>query len=292
MISQRPISPSCSSHCAKAFTILEILVAITILSVMMVFMFTLLDRSIAAWEIGNRRVEAAQATRIGLNRMASDFEYAFAGIGVAPNLPGNGTFTNVAPVLAVDNASASVPGTTQISSAAGSDQIFFIGTSGNITQDVFEKLGYVCAVVTNPGGYDMAAPGKYYLFRRSGGPDFHLRQTNASFPLNQQNFNYVPIMDNCVRMTLQYASTNTGAFAFSDNWNSTTNLPAGVLVTLVMIDSRAANKISQSKKTTPLTSQEIESITNLTMQPPSPEAAVLRRGATTVRRFIPFQNSR
>jgi hypothetical protein len=258
----------------------------------MVFMFSLLDRAITTWEIGNRRMEAAQMARVGLSRMASDLEYAFAGIGVAPNLSGAGNFTNVSPLLASNNPSSSrIPGQSELTSAPGSDQLFFIGTSGDQTDDIFQKLGYVCALVSDSTGYEFAAARKYYLFRRSGGSDFHLRQTNQLPDLDSNDPTYIPLVDNCVRMELQYASTNSGSLSFSDTWTSTTSLPAGVLVTLVMIDSKAAAKITQMKGTTPLTIQEIDSITNLSITPPTPEAAILRRGSATLRRFIPFQNS-
>jgi type II secretory pathway pseudopilin PulG len=278
---------------SSAFTLLEILVAVTVLSLMMVFMFALLDRAISTWEIGNRRMEAAQMARVGLNRIANDFEYAFAGIGVAPNLSGAGNFTNVSPFVAYNNPSTDVPGVLprDLVPAPGSDQLFFIGTSGDIDEDVFKKLGYVCAFVRNPAGYDFAAGGKYYLFRRSGGSDFHLRQTTTPLPLTTQNFDYIPIVDNCVRLELQYASTNNGNLRFSDTWTSTTSLPAGVLVTLVLIDSKAAAKITKSRGTRrPLSAPEIDSITNLSMNPPSSDAALARRGSVTLRRFIPFQN--
>jgi prepilin-type N-terminal cleavage/methylation domain-containing protein len=285
-VAKQPSPPS-------AFTLLEVLVAMAVLSMMMVFMFTLLDRAISTWEIGNRQMEAAQMARVGLNRMASDIEYAFAGVGIAPDLTGSGNFTNVAPFLSSNNPSPNVPGVQagNLASSPGSDQIYFIGTSGDPTDDIFEKLGYLSAMVINPNGYSFAAGGKYYLFRRSAGDDFHLRNTSSSFPLGGQGAQFIPMVDNCVRMEIQYAATNTGSLTFSDTWASTTNLPAGILVTLVMIDSKAAAKITQMKGTTPLTIQEIDSITNLSVTPPSPEAAILRRGSTTLRRFIPFQNS-
>jgi prepilin-type N-terminal cleavage/methylation domain-containing protein len=281
---------------AAGFTLLEILVAVTVLSMMMVFMFTLLGHAISTWEIGNRRMEAAQMARVGLNRMASDLEYAFAGVAVAPNLSGSDSFTNISPIAAFNNASPSIPGVGagNLASSPGSDQIYFIGTSGDPSNDVFQKLGYVCALVTNPDGYDFAAPLKYYLFRRSrggAGDDFHLRNTSTSLSLGGSGAQFVPLVDNCVRMELQYASTNSGSLAFSDTWTSTTSLPAGILVTLVMIDSKAATKISQSKGTSPLTAEEIDSITNFSLIPPTPEAAILRRGSATMRRFIPFHNS-
>ena len=52
-----------SVRCQPAFTLLEMMVAIAVLSLMMVFMFGILGQAISGWEAGGRRMESAQAAQ-------------------------------------------------------------------------------------------------------------------------------------------------------------------------------------------------------------------------------------
>jgi uncharacterized protein (TIGR02599 family) len=60
----------------RGFSLLEVLVAMAVLSVMMVFLFNLVAQTMRAWEIGNKQVEATQVARIGLDVMAQNLQSA------------------------------------------------------------------------------------------------------------------------------------------------------------------------------------------------------------------------
>ena len=81
---------------SAAFTLLEVLVATAVLALMMAFLFNLLGSSAKLWEIGNKKMEAAQAARVGLNFMASDLKNAFAGNMTSFTSTGNSTY-NITP---------------------------------------------------------------------------------------------------------------------------------------------------------------------------------------------------
>jgi hypothetical protein len=90
------------------------------------------------------------------------------------------------------------------------------------------------------------AGNKYYLVRKSStaaNANFYLRD-NATTEFADKSDALVPIIENCVRMEFSYANTNSGAVVFTNTWASQTNLPAGVLVSVWVLDSRAAEKFS------------------------------------------------
>ena len=63
---------SCSS--SPSFTLVEILVATAILSILMAIMFGILQQTSAGWQAANRRVEASQVARLAMDQIASDLE--------------------------------------------------------------------------------------------------------------------------------------------------------------------------------------------------------------------------
>ena len=280
---------------------MELLVAMTILALMLVFMFNLVGRAISAWEVGNRRIEAAQAARIGLNRMATDLQFAISTSTNATALNGNSVITNIAPFLFVTNANS--PGGLSMANISvapqTSDQIFSVVASSDPDRP-FNEIAYYCVFINNTNGaVSMSGPG-YYLIRQAGGSrDFYYRNTGANTPTNWISVSSQlaidvthPIIDNCVRLRLRPAVPGANGLIYQSNWTSRTNLPAAIFAEITVVDSKTMAKINRIKGTSPLTVQELDSITNTNSAPNGTVESLLRQGAVTMQRLIPLHNSR
>jgi prepilin-type N-terminal cleavage/methylation domain-containing protein len=275
-----------------AFSLIEILVAMAILTMLMAFMFALLGSTIRLWEQGNNQVEAAQAARIGLNRLAEDIQNALAA-SVASERPGGGApLTSVVPFLALPDAS-SAPGAWpggQFVSSSGSDQVFGVRSTGS-ADDPFKEFGYL-SVFSGAPWVNMRGQ-RYYLVQHSvstmGAADFFLRSPSANWISGGQGHRF-PIIDNCLRLEILYPNP-TNWNSWTNIWTSQTNLPPGALVTVITIDSRTAERVAQLTGGTPLSAADISSITNTAAPNPGLQT-LLRNGSVVMRRFIPFRNSR
>lgn len=277
----------------RGFSLLELLVAMAILSMLMTMMFSLLGGTISLWEIGNKRIEAAQTARVGLNIIANDLRRAISDQQVSYTT--NGTaITNTIPFWAVPtNAPTTIDLGGGATNADGSGQLFGVLATGKTNQP-FEEFGYLCAYLGTDDGTNMVG-NKYYLVRKSSTnnadfstnkADFYL-QGNATTNFATNSDAFFPIIENCVRMEFSYPVTNaSGGIDFTNTWNSQTNLPLGVLVSVWVLDSRTADKIAAISPYA-LFSIQINSITNATPST-DPVDRLLQRGAVRMRRFIPL----
>ena len=295
------------SRPSAGFTLLEMLTAIAVLSLMMVFMFNIAGQSVRAWETGGRRMETAQAGRIGMNLLASELRYAFAGVATNSGTNATAVFSNFATFVATDG----LPGETSGSLAAvpGSQSLFFISPVGPHDADggvPFAEIGYLPMFIAKRDGYLSMAGGSYALVRHGSTPgstnntnnhyqDFYQREapdgawvTTASAEAN----NRTPLVDNCIRFSLEFATNSGGTISWITNWTSQTNLPLGVLVTMLVLDSKSAVKLSQINGLDVLDAATIDKATNDTPLGQSDVAArILREGTTVLRRFVPLVNS-
>ena len=293
----------------EGFTLLEMLTAIGVLSLMMVFMFSIVGQTMRAWETGRRRMEVSQATRIGMNLLDSELRYAFAGVFTNNGTNFTKVYSNTAPFFAGSNTLAGQSG-SDYAFVPGSSTLFFItliGPHDPKTHVPFAEVGYFPTFVAKAdGSYNMMG-GTYALVRHGASAgvneldnanyqDFYYRKTVDTnwIKAKANNNNRTPIVDNCIRMSLDFASNNAGAITWSSSWPSQTNLPLGVLVTLLVIDEKSAAKLKQVKQTTkPLTEQEIDKATNTDALGPNDVASrILREGVSVVRRFVPLVNSK
>ncbi len=282
-----------TSH-TRAFTLLELLIAMTILAMMLTLMFSILSGSMLIWEGGNKRIEAAQIARVGLNIIANDLRRAIADQQVSYSSSGNAT-TNTVPFFADHSPSGVIDLLGNAENAAGSQQIFGVLATGKTNQP-FEEFGYICAYIASDEGNTMDK-NRYYLVRKSAtasAANFYLRG-NATSTFANDSDAFIPLIENCVRMELSYPQTNaagaidtdsSGQFGFTDTWESLTNLPAGVLVSIWVLDSKTAKKIA-SLRSAALSQTEIDSITNSTTSTDA-VTILLRRGAVRMQRFIPL----
>ena len=224
----------------RGFSLLELLVAMAILSMLMTMMFSLLGGTISLWELGNKRIEAAQTARVGLNIIANDLRRAISDQQISYTTTG-GNKTSTIPFLAASNS------------------LYGILATGKTNQP-FEEFGYACTNNAVPNS------DKYYLVRNysgtNSGSDFY--STNVASGFEGTFESQFPIIENCIKLEFSYANTNSGAVVFTDTWSSQTNLPAGILVSVWVLDSRTAEKFS------------------------GPSAASLTNRAVRMRRFIPL----
>ncbi len=282
------------------------MVAIAVLSMMMAFVFTLLSRTIATWEIGNRRLEASITARVGLNIVAQELELAFSGSQIIDTLPPTGSQTNIFPIAAFKSAKQ-IPGVTsqKVVAAPGSDQIFFIFPTGysymNPSGLPYAESGFMCAFVNDPTGHQNMGPGYYLVKHRQGPEDFYFRGntntvTTTWFSQNSGSADVrIPIIDNCLRFTLTPMQTNAkGELSALNNWTSFNTLPpevVGFIAEVVTIDSRTAAKLGQIHGGELLEESDIDSITN-SANPASDLQRLLREGSVVMQRYIPLRNKK
>jgi len=288
-----------------AFSLLEMLVAMAILSLMMVFLFNLVAQTMRAWEGGSRQIEAAQAARIGLEKMAQDLQFALGGSAVAPPWQGGGVSkTNIVPFFSKNNAEARLGLADAFTLAPSSGQIFAVAPLRSSDNQLHE-IGFMSVYVTRTsagaeGFYDMRGR-RYVLMQHavSGTDtrgDFFYANT---FPADQtgprewlteegsavQDGFRTSLIPNCYQLKFQYASNNNGVLSFSDQWTAGDRLPAGVSVTAKVMDEKTAARIA-SLRPNGLTAADVADGAT------SDVARILREGSVEVHRFIPFVNAR
>ena len=282
----------------KGFTLVELLVATAILAMMVGLMFSMLSGSMLAFESGNKRIEAAQIARVGLNIIANDLRRAIADQQIS--YTSNGTqITNTIPFLAVNTPTDTIDLGGEPVNAEGSQQLFGVLATGKTNQP-FEEFGYICAYLgTDDEAHNLAGK-RYYLVRKSSTTteaDFYL-QGNATTTFANKSDAFSPVVENCIRLELSYPKTiSTGEieidssrqFGFTKEWASQTNLPPGVLVSIWVLDSKTATKLAAINNG-PLTALQIGRITN-TADPTDATERLLKQGTVRMQRFIPLNKN-
>jgi prepilin-type N-terminal cleavage/methylation domain-containing protein len=292
---------------SNAFSLVEMLVALAVLSLMMIFMFNVVAQATQAWETGGRRMEAAQAARVGLERMSFDLQQAMAGRFAAATLPDTNIVTNNVPFFSGRDP-RNLPGETgALVSAPSSDQIFVVApvAESMATNGPFAEVGFIAAYNTRATGFHTLTGLRYYLLRhnpfatRTDPGVGQIAEPNNNFyyrgnTTNNTNWitdaaattNRFSLIENCYQMQLVYASNTPSGLSFSTNvWTDRTSLPAGVLVTVKVMDAKTAARVAQVAGAGGLTPADVES--NST----TPVGRILRAGTVEVSRFIPFLNS-
>jgi prepilin-type N-terminal cleavage/methylation domain-containing protein len=302
----------------SGFSLLEMLVAMAVLSIMMAFMFNALGQSLKVWDSGSRQIEAAQAARIGLDRMARDLRYAVAQRAFY-ELGTNTTtvITNIVPFFSTNSGSqpSAIP-------AESMNNLIVPPQSGMIFATVplahplslnspFAETGFISAFCrissSSQWGWGSLPPEKYFLLYHSpllvmtnthvrdygfleSRVEAYLRNTQGTGWLTNtsdrvQDHNRLALVDNCYQMNLQFATNTPAGLRFTNRWTNQDALPAGVLVTLRVMDSKTAERIAQLKGTNVFTAQELSDDDG------SVVSRVRREGTVQVSRFIPFLSS-
>lgn len=296
---------------AGAFSLLEMLVAMAVLSLMMVFLFNLVAQTMRAWESGGRQIEAAQAARLGLETIAEDLQFAFGGSAVSPSLTAGGAAkTNIIPFFSTNNATMSLGVPAALPLAPSSGQIFAVAPLAS-ADNMFHEVGYMSVYITRATtgeGYGSMRGRRYYLLRHSvhatnaantGRGDFFYAN---SLPPNQAAAGQwlsegtdavsnvgagtrTPLIPNCYQLKFSYASNNNGVLSFSDQWTATDRLPAGVLITAKVMDEKTAARIAVLQSNG-LIAVDVAAGSATTV------GRILREGTVEVHRFVPFVNAR
>jgi type II secretory pathway pseudopilin PulG len=254
------------SRASRSFTLVEILAATAILSIMFTIMFGILQQTSNGWQAANRRVEASQAARLALEQIAYDLENCVAVRRVGQPVPGlghqtgNQALTNLAYGFAFSNAPSATPSWVAQSISQPNDMIFVVTPRRNSLPNAGEDLqetGYVPVWVTRTAqgtpGYGNVRIGRYALLRHF--PTTNLVQTTGGqritnlVPMNDfmanalawettpgiedpKSKNFIPIVDNCVGFDIKFSYTNAAGQRFTDipTWgrpNLTLNAPVG-----------------------------------------------------------------
>lgn len=252
----RPGTPS--------FTLVEVLTATAVLSILFSIMFGILQQTSKGWQAANRRVEASQVARLALDQIASDLENCVAITAQNLPVPGReGATTNYGfgfvhaekPSATSDTLAQSSLPTGSVNLSEPNDYIFVVTpyapSMAMGTVDLCE-VGYVPAYVVKTDGYAGVKTRRYVLLRHmplifSGDTTTtvttgYARPTNDFLinpewfltpPLrdNQDPRNFFPIVDNLVAFNVEFRHTNPSVVY--SNWGrpgpngSWTNRPDG-----------------------------------------------------------------
>ena len=211
-----------------SFTLVEILAAITILTILFTIMFGILQQVSAGWQAANRRVEASQAARLALEQIGKDLENCQVVIGANVLLPGGTRMTNYAYGFAhLDRSRPS--SSREWYSADGTlpsdpnDSIFVVtampgsSTSAGMGTGDLCEVGYVPFFVPGlpTGGFGNTPSGRYVLCRSlpltNGIPVNDFLTNSIDWELTpgvweggQRLPNFFPIVDHCVRFEIRF----------------------------------------------------------------------------------------
>lgn len=286
---------------SSAFTLLEVLVATAVLAMMMTVLFNLLGASTKLWEIGNKKIEAAQVARVGLNTIASDLKKAVSANNTVQTSSGN--VTCIIPFMALgSNTTAAMGMGGGAQNAEGSQQMAGVLLT-NDPDIPYNEFGYMAVYLNNPDGYESMIGKRYYLVKQtddvgSTGGNFYFQGTpNTTWYTN--NGNYYPVIENCIRLKFNYYGNTTDSTGPSDwvpNWENSSGpivdrLPLGVLVTISIVDSRTATKLAALSNNSALSESDITAgldaaAGNGTVSDPIP--SLISQGSVTLSRFIPL----
>jgi prepilin-type N-terminal cleavage/methylation domain-containing protein len=286
---------------SSAFTLLEVLVATAVLALMMTFLFNLLGSSAKLWETGNKKIEAAQAARVGLNIMAKDLKNAFAGNMTSYTTNGTAMY-NIAPFMALGNNTTTTMGlgaTSSPSNAAGSQQIAGVTLTNNSSVP-YNEFSFLAVFLNSANGTASMIGDRFYLVQllddiTSTGGNFYFRG-NATNTWQDSSTAFYPIVDNCIRLKLEYygnPTSPTGTPDWSSTWSPQDRLPLGVLVTISALDSKTAEKIAILSNLSPLSAADITAGLNAASGNGTASNDIQRlisQGSVTMSRFIPFNS--
>ena len=227
-----------------SFSLVEILAATGILSVMMTIMFGILQQTSAGWQAANRRVEASQVARLALDQIAADLENAVVVIQTNVRTPSSQQRTNYAYGFVHANAprADALPATgTRISQP--NDYIFVVTPytpslllgAGDLCE-----AGYIPFLNNSRTNVLSMRPGRYYLLRHcplspqnvSGAGTFTTTlgfQPTNDFLTNSSKWETTPdrisqtscfpIVDNCLKFDVEFFYLDTaGKMTSSPTW--------------------------------------------------------------------------
>ena len=226
-----------------AFTLVEILTATAVLSILFTIMFGILQQTSLGWQAANRRVEASQAARLALEQIAYDLENCVVVRRIAAPVPGRinnrpGNSTNQVYGFAFYDA-PSTPSWVAQDISRPNDMIFVVTPARSSLRTSGEDLvetGYVPIYLSRPAstgaGFGNIRTGRYALMQHrpttDGIPasDFMkpppngFWETTPGITYGGQVSNFYPIVDNCVVFDIQFSYTNNAGQRVAQLTNS------------------------------------------------------------------------
>ena len=319
---------SCAS--SPSFTLVEILVATAILSILMAIMFGILQQTSAGWQAANRRVEASQVARLAMDQIASDLENCVAVAQANVALPRlGGTTTNYAYGFVHANQASAVQSwlvsSGDIKISEPNDYIFVVTPylpSLNLGTGDLCEVGYIPIFVSKQDGYSTMRGGRYVLLRHmplqfSAGNetvtnaqpvnDFITQANWHETPTGVSTTNRVPFVDNCLKFNVQFFYTNSGGVLVTNaTWGKPTvtganaswvgnpagiqGLPLGAVITMCVVDERSAERLNRLSSGNALSAAVISSIPTNWSAVPANLRSTLQTSVLTLERRIYFKN--
>ena len=154
----------------SAFTLIELMAATTVLSIILLMMVGMQDQMSKAWSNANRRTDATREARAGLRMLTEDFLHYFCR-DVFTNSPAARSnynpITNRIPIVYFGNASSAQSGLTVPNAQNNSQALFFLSQrrpGTNSTADQITAVGYYIAWDTNTSVSGFPTT-NYHLYR-------------------------------------------------------------------------------------------------------------------------------
>ena len=227
----------------SAFTLLELMVAMAVMSILLVLLLNMVDSGARLWRVNENRVDSYREARAALGIMSRDLQNALAATNTAGQFLLNATaFTNLA--AAGNLVSATNPGAA----------LFFLAALPAKAQDAASNKSDVCQI-----GYFMAF-GKsssasnspvntmnIYRYVLSSDPTFNRLTTLPLFPsdLSALDPRVELLARNVTRFTARaYTLTNNSLTDFSAS--AATPLPDLVEISVSAVNQEAGKKLGNS----------------------------------------------
>jgi prepilin-type N-terminal cleavage/methylation domain-containing protein len=211
-----------------AFTLLELLVAMAVLSLLVVVLMSMVDSATKLWKANENRVESFREARAAINLIASDLKVAFASTNT------NYFTTNIAPEFGASPSDGSV---------------FFVAALPPNAQDEGSSYGDLCQVgyflKFGKSGLGSAQQDTYGLYR-------YFKESNATFtnlanstPLFEHSTAGVELLARNISF-FKVNCYSTDAAGTITPWVKSTNnpVPNFVEIQLVAYNNDAAKRFS------------------------------------------------
>jgi len=140
---------------AAAFTLIELMAATTVLSVVLLMMVGMQDQMSKAWANANRRTESTREARAGLRMLTEDFTHYFIRSDFTTGYWSRANYnpiTNKIPIVYFTDASSTVGKLTISNAQPKSQALFFLSQrrpGTNRDSDRLTAVGYYIASETN-----------------------------------------------------------------------------------------------------------------------------------------------
>ena len=322
-LKSRPPAPEC-------FTLVEILAATAILSILFTIMFGILQQVSIGWQAANRRVEASQAARLALEQIAQDLENCVVSAYPQAIVPGTNGPVSYAFGFFHMRSSGSLSWLHNEVNVSTPNDCIFVATpnsasQGAVTGDLWEA-GYIPVFVARSGGLNNMREGRYNLVRHfpatnvNSGPVVGLRpvtdfMTN-SYPQGATNWwctptsltttHRLPIVDNCIRFYIRFVSVNNPSQVIT-SWGrpeiqgnavvldgnpaiQPTGLPMAADISMTVMDEKTAERLYRIQGRNVLRSQDLANIPTNMAALPENIRNALQGGLITFHRRVYFKS--